>query len=235
MNLDVTKSIGGPKSITGLCTDLFLIAIRVREAEDLGAPEALRKLITYYIDRFGKNCKALSIPQESVDECTYAVVALIDETVLSVPGECRDYWLARPLQLDYFGTNLAGQEFFQKLERIIVSIEKKKDVLDVYYLCLSLGFEGKYKMGNAQERTAIVEDLGNKLSRSRGGAQGPLSPHSYFAEATGGRVRGAVPVPLWAVAAGCAGAVAAWYAVLQFLNSSQASAVLDIVRQVSAR
>ena len=96
MNLDVTKMLGIKRDVTALCTDLFLIIIRMREAEDLGDPAALRKLITYYLSLFEKNCKAIGMDPESAAEAKYAIVALVDETVLSVPGACRDYWISRP-------------------------------------------------------------------------------------------------------------------------------------------
>ena len=73
------------------------------EAEDLGDPAALRKLINYYLELFQKNCATMKLTQASIDDAKYALVALMDETVLSVPGACRDYWISRPLQLDYFG------------------------------------------------------------------------------------------------------------------------------------
>ena len=159
MNLDLSKNLGGARELSGLCTDLFLIIIRMREAEDLGDPAALRKLINYYLDLFQKNCLAMKLPQASIDESKYALIALMDETVLSVPGACRDYWISRPMQLDYFGDNVAGQEFYNKLQTLLVQPENKKDVLEVYYLCLALGFEGKYKISNAEERLAILEDV----------------------------------------------------------------------------
>ncbi|MCX7727054.1 MAG: type IVB secretion system protein IcmH/DotU [Chitinispirillaceae bacterium] len=177
MSLDLTKTVGGRKDIEGLCTDLFLIVIRMREAEDLGEPAALRKLIHYYLDLFEKNCKAIGISSEAILNAKYAIVALIDETVLSVPGACRDFWLTRPLQLDLFGDNLAGEEFYNKLQKLLQEPEKNKDVLEIYYLCLSLGFEGKYKLYNTEERITVMEELGRKLRRTRMRASSGISPH----------------------------------------------------------
>ncbi len=232
MNLDLTKTIGGPKKLTGLCTDLFLIVIKMREAEELGTPEALRKLIAYYIDLFEKNCRTISIAQDTITDAKYALVSLLDETVLSIPGACRDYWLSRPLQLDYFGHATAGEEFYRKLDKIGVQLDQKKDVAEIYYLCLSLGFEGKYKIANPQERLKIVENLGMKLKRLRGPMKGMLSPHSYFAEAGEGKTKSRRgPIPLWAVAAACVGLLGAGYGLLFALNSSQLGSVLELVQR----
>jgi type VI secretion system protein ImpK len=169
----------------------------MREAEDLGEPSALRKLINYYINLFEKNCKAIGMPQDSIIEAKYAIVALIDETVLSVGGACRDYWLTKPMQLDYFGDNIAGEEFYEKLKKIMLQPEKKKDVLEVYFLCLSLGFEGKYKLYNPEERITIMEELGKKIRRTRTRLSAELSPHGRRAEVASFKKEKKIFIPFW--------------------------------------
>jgi type VI secretion system protein ImpK len=235
MNLDVTKTFGGAKELTGLCTDLFLIVIRMREAEDLGDPAALRKLIGYFLSLFEKNCKAINIKDESIQDAKYALVALMDETVLSVPGACRDYWFSRPLQLDLFGDNIAGEEFYNKLQKLLLQTENKKDVLEVYYICLSLGFEGKYKISNPEERITILDDLGRKLRRTRIRSSSDLSPH-------GGRIdNGVAPkkksggflFPIWLSAVLIGGLVIFSYIIFFIMSSSGTAHIINMLTSTS--
>lgn len=235
MNLDLSKTLAGAKELTGLCTDLFLIIIRMREAEDLGDPAGLRKLINYYLDLFQKNCGAVKITQPSIEETKYALIALMDETVLSVPGASRDYWISRPLQLDYFGDNLAGQEFFNKLQNLLLQPESKKDVLEVYYLCLSLGFEGKYKISNSDERLAIMDDLGRKLRRTRIRASSELSPHGRRIDSEILRRKGAFLLPLWVAGAVCCAAVIAGWAALYASNASVVNDLTSSIHSLIAK
>lgn len=233
MKLDVSKTLGGSRDLTGLCTDIFLIVIRMREAEDLGEPAALRKLINFYLDLFTKNCRALGVENETIGEAKYALVALLDETVLSIPGACRDYWFSRPLQLDLFGDNLAGEEFYKKLNRMLERPEKKKDVLEVYYICLSLGFEGKYKITNADQRVGLIDELGRKLRRTRMRVSSGLSPHGKRGEVTvGQRKFGRMPFPLWVPAAvSVAGTVAAWV-IMETMASSNLDSILRTLKMI---
>jgi type IV / VI secretion system protein, DotU family len=235
MNLDLSKTLGGSRELTGLCTDLFLIIIRMREAEDLGDPAALCKLINYYIGLFEKNCSALKVAPDTIAEAKYALIALIDETVLSVPGICRDYWMSRPLQLEHFGDNIAGQEFYNKLQKMLLQPENKKDVLEVYYLCLSLGFEGKYKISNPEERTAIMEDLGRKLRRTRIRASAELSPHGKRADSTILKKKVPVFFPLWLTGAICGGAVVVCWSVLYFVNIAHVNGLAAMVQSLLAK
>jgi type VI secretion system protein ImpK len=234
MNLDLTKTLGGSRELTGLCTDLFLIIIRMREAEDLGDPAALRKLINFYLDLFQKNCATLKLPPASIDESKYALIALMDETVLSVPGACRDYWISRPMQLDYFGDNIAGQEFYNKLQNLLLQPESKKDVLEVYYLCLALGFEGKYKISNPEERLAILDDLGRKLRRTRIRVSSELSPHGKRADSAILKKKGVFLFPLWISGILCAAAaVLGWFALFSLSSSQQAALMSSIQSLIS--
>jgi type VI secretion system protein ImpK len=233
MSLDVTKTLGGNKDIQGLCTDLFLIVIRMREAEDLGDPASLRKLIGYFLDLFEKNCKAIGITQDSISEAKYALVALIDETVLSVPGICRDYWFTRPLQLDLFSDNIAGEEFYNKLQKMQLEIERKKDVLEIYYICLSLGFEGKYKLYNAEERITIMDELGRKIRRTRIRSTSGISPHGGRTDTIKRRKSGGFLFPIWLAAILIIGSIAALYSSLFIISTTQAAGIMDFLGKLT--
>jgi type VI secretion system protein ImpK len=235
MNLDLSKTMGGSRDISALCTDLFLIIIRMREAEDLGDPASLRKLIGYFLDLFEKNCGSIGMAPDSIAESKYAIVALMDETVLSVPGACRDYWISRPMQLDYFGDNIAGQEFYNKLQNLLLQPENKKDVLEVYYLCLALGFEGKYKIADPAERFAIMDDLGRKLRRTRIRVSAELSPHARRAETAIPKRSTAFLFPLWLSGVIAAGIAAVAWTVMFFINANALSGFLSSIQSTLAK
>jgi type VI secretion system protein ImpK len=236
LNMDLTRAVGGSREMTGIATDLFLIIIRMREADDLGDPASLRKLIMYYLDLFKKNCVTVGISTEAVNEAMYAIVALIDETVLSVSGACRDYWFSRPLQLDLFGDNIAGEEFYIKLQKVLAQAEKKKDVLEMYYICLSLGYEGKYRIMNPEERTTILEETGRKLRRTKIRMSSSLSPHGNRTDYVPPHKKvSAITFPLWAAALVIAGLCGMAYVAFMWLSSMELQKVLRIVEQMMVR
>lgn len=226
LNLDLTKTAGGARSLVALCTDLFLIVIRIREAEDLGDPAALAKLIRYYIQLFQNNCKAIGANPEHDREALYALVALLDETILSVQGPCRDFWFSSPLQLELFGDNIAGNEFYNKLQKILVEPEKKKEVLEIFYICLSLGFEGKYKLAGGDERARLMEDTGRTLRRLCMRSSSGLSPHGQPGSlGTNGPKMSRTRMPLWLFASINAAAIVVAWAALAVTGSVLASSV----------
>ncbi len=178
--IDIKLSKGETKieNISTLCTDIFLIVIKMRDAKDLGETAALRKLIIYYLKQFEKNCSVLGVKSEVVNSVKYALVAILDETVLSIPGEARDFWIGNPMQLEIFGDNIAGQEFYNKLDKLLANPETNSDALEVFYLCLSLGFQGKYLIDNAEEREKVIVNLARTLIKSKNTNVDILSPHA---------------------------------------------------------
>jgi type VI secretion system protein ImpK len=155
-------------------------------------------------------------------------VALLDETVLSVPGRCRDFWVTSPLQLEFFGDNIAGEEFFRKLDTLLIEPEKLKEVLGIYYLCLSLGFEGKYRISNFEERGRIIDNLGRQLSKVRSQKSTSLSPHGQrgILPVRGNGLKRAM-VPLWVVGVVAAVILGIVWGALTLLTSNTLQAVMQ--------
>jgi type VI secretion system protein ImpK len=198
----------------------------MREAEDLGEPASLVKLIKYYLELFEKNCRLIGQGEREIEDAKYALIALLDETVLSIAGPCRDHWIGSPLQLEYFGTNVAGEEFYRRLDKLLLEAESMNEVLEVYYLCLSLGFEGKYKIANRREREAVVENLGKTLGKSLPLQSEKLSPHGIRHTSTAFKKRSGI-APLAIMASAAAATVLFVWIALAFLSSSGADNMLD--------
>ena len=232
LNLDLSRvSDTSRRPIDSLCTDIFLIVIRMREAEDLGDPASLVKLIRYYLELFEKNCAHMGIHSDDVSTVKYAMVALLDETVLSIPGACRDYWISSPLQLDYFGDNLAGEEFFRKLDKLLVEPAVKKEIIEVYYLCLALGFEGKFRIAEPSQRERIVENIGRVLKNAQTVRFQKLSPHGAQSETrTQTTHKRPAMIPLWVVAASAAALTGTVWLICVLLSMTRMKMLISLVR-----
>ncbi len=154
--------------IIDLCKDLILIVNKMRETKELSDPISLRNQILQFLYQFKRNCNVAGYSDNAVNDAVYALVSLIDETVLSIPGDCRSYWLIKPLQLDLFNNIIAGEEFYSRLDNLLASPQLNTDILKIYVLCLSLGFEGKFRIYNSQERLKIFKKFRYLFSGSNG-------------------------------------------------------------------
>jgi type VI secretion system protein ImpK len=174
-NLNMGKSdISSGTNLADLYGDIFAIVLFLRETSDFGDPKILHDKIDLMLKNIEGKTKQLGIPDEDILDAKYAVSALIDETVLYSSWTLRNVWLNNPLVVEYFNDALAGEVFFDRVERIRTDGSKLK-LLEVYYMCLMFGFEGRYKIIGPEELKAYIngirEQLGYKSAER-------LSPHS---------------------------------------------------------
>ncbi len=80
-------------------------------------------------------------PQADYDLARFAVCAWVDEVILNSPWQEKDQWKREQLQRLYYRTTDAGEEFFERLNQLGLH---QRDVREVYFLCLALGFMGRY-------------------------------------------------------------------------------------------
>ncbi|KAA6461946.1 DotU family type IV/VI secretion system protein [Acidobacteria bacterium AB60] len=113
----------------------------------------------------------------------FAVVAFLDESVLKMQNPAFADWAQRPLQEEMFGHNRAGEIFFDHLHTILVRQDSAEtaDCLEVYCLCMLLGFKGKYALSSgisslsgqqgarsSGEIQALIRQSRDKIDRIRG-------------------------------------------------------------------
>ena len=72
--------------------------------------------------------------------------------------------------LDLYGTLNAGETLFEYLSGILKRRENKPaiDLLEVYALCLMLGFRGRYNSGSGEQVQSWREPMIEKITRYRG-------------------------------------------------------------------
>lgn len=81
------------------------------------------------------------ITQEEYNEARFAVCAWVDEALLGSTWPGKTEWQKESLQRKYFQTADAGQEFFERLNQLG---QHQRDAREIYYLCLAMGFRGRY-------------------------------------------------------------------------------------------
>ncbi len=120
---------------------------------------------------------ATGYPADDVKLATFATVAFLDESILNSQNPVFADWRRETLQHELFGTFIAGELFFQNLQALLGRNDSPDlgDLIEVYYLCLVLGFLGKYSAGDRGELARILQATAQKLRRIRGPFNG-LSP-----------------------------------------------------------
>ena len=124
------------------------------------------------IDRFflnfDKQAKNFAKPAGEIEEARFAFCALLDEIMLSPGCPRHDEWARMPLQLRFFKEDLAGERFFERLERLRAEPQAHIEALEVFHTCLLLGFQGKYLIAGPEKRDALIYRVGREIRQVRG-------------------------------------------------------------------
>jgi type VI secretion system protein ImpK len=88
----------------------------------------------------------------------YALVAWIDEVLIEtqVPWEGQDWWKENALEVELFGTRESNEQFYMKAKES--STLSHRDALEVFYVCVMLGFRGLYR--DSQTASFLAEQHG---------------------------------------------------------------------------
>jgi type VI secretion system protein ImpK len=197
--------VTGPVTLPELATEIFLFALGMRSRADKAEFNAVHAGALRLFEEFERRAKTQRKDPEETAAAKYALAALVDEVVLSSDWPGREQWADDPLQLRFFGTYLAGEGFFERLDALRTTEKTSADVLEIYYLCLLLGFKGKYGISDVERLQALRKVVQNELERAQSEDPKGLAPHW---QVTDGPDPQADRLPRWLVYA-CAAVLAA--------------------------
>jgi len=112
----------------------------------------------------------LGYTPEDVRLATFALVAFLDESILNLASPVFADWPRKPMQEELFGGHVAGEIFFQGLQRLLSRGDSQElaDLLEVYQLCMLLGFRGRYSLSGPEAVRPIIDAVAEKIRRIRG-------------------------------------------------------------------
>ncbi|MFZ5522439.1 MAG: type IVB secretion system protein IcmH/DotU [Pseudomonadota bacterium] len=177
--------------------DGFYLVFLLRQRQAPRDAAEFRERIKDFLMEFERGALRLKADAEDVHLAKYAFCALVDETVLSSSFRVRDAWERQPLQLQFFGDQLAGEHFFDKLEAVRAQGARRLQVLEVFHMCLLLGFQGKYLLEGSEKLGYYTARLGDEIAHLKG-KRAPFAPHWAAPDKVIHALRH--EVPLWAVA-----------------------------------
>jgi len=148
----------------------FTVAVRLRANRQVAADAAsFRAHVKTLLTSADRDARARGYPADTVKLAIYAYIAFLDETVLNSSQPMFSEWARQPLQEEVFGEHMAGENFFHYVGDLLGRQDSAElaDILEIYQLCLLLGYRGKYSTdpGSLQ---GLVLSVQQKITRIRG-------------------------------------------------------------------
>jgi type VI secretion system protein ImpK len=151
--------------------EVMTATVRLRAQRQVAADAAsFREHIRHLLGIAEREALDAGYAGDDVRLALFAVVAFLDESVLNSANPMFAEWPRRPLQDELFGGNVGGEAFFQQVRQLLVrqDSEQLADLLEIYQLCMLLGFHGRYSATESGDMQSLIAQVGSKIRRARG-------------------------------------------------------------------
>jgi type VI secretion system protein ImpK len=204
----------GLSPLVAAAAPLLQLLARLRNTLNQPDPGDLRERAVAAVRGFEMRARDTGVAMELLRPAHYALCASLDDVVLNTPWGSTGVWDARSLVSTFHQEVRGGERFFDLLRQMCQNPGSFLPVIELMYLCMSLGFQGRYRLSarGPAELDRLREDTYTLLVRQRPPAEPELAPHWRGVAAP---YRSVQPiVPLWVAASGALailGGVFVWF------------------------
>lgn len=221
----------GINSLVTEASPLLALINRIRNTARHDNVDQLRQQVIQEIKQFTRRAIAAGIEPKVVGAGQYALCATVDDVVQNTPWGSASSWSKRGMVTTFHREAWGGDRFYTLLDFMQRDAERNHNALELMYLCLALGFEGRLRVlpNGAAELARIRDALHRLIRRRRGDYERALSPHWEGVQTTR---RGAkAVVPIWVAALiGLVCAAIFYFGALFFLNADSDVTFRDLFR-----
>ncbi len=228
----VVPSGVGLNPLEAAAAPLLSLVMRLKNTPSHPDPERLRQRMIEEMKAFTANAREAGIDEKTVFRARYVLCTTLDEVILNTPWGRASEWSESSLLITFHNEAWGGEKFFELLDSIILDPRKNLHLLELMYLCLAFGIQGRYKLlengrGRLEEQR---ERAYNAIRSARGEFERELSPRwRGMVEQSNPLIR---YVPLWVVAGVAAALLLLAYAIFSWLLNSTSDPVLAVLADV---
>lgn len=196
--------VAGFNPLLQAASPLLGTAARLRTMPQHPNPAALRAALAEGVKQFESTTRAQGLPNEQVIAGRYVLCTFIDECASSTPWGGSGAWGSQSLLVLFHNEVSGGEKVFQLMGKLAENVPANRNLLELMYMALALGFEGRYRIvdnGRAQLET-VRERLAQMLKQHTPAVDKELSPAWAGVRRADSRLRDGIPV--WVVAAATA-------------------------------
>jgi type VI secretion system protein ImpK len=136
----------GSNTLVSTAWELLTQVVELKGSSGRESLAILNDRLSMGITAFEANALHEGVEQSQVMSARYVLCSVIDEAVVTTAWGSRSDWSKTSLLSRFHNETFGGEKFFQLLERLSRDPVKHVAMLELMYLCLSLGFEGKYRV-----------------------------------------------------------------------------------------
>ena len=165
-----TSLIDGMNPFISLAKPIFIHIDKLLHTYDLGDVGNVHALLIEEIDAFTQNAAKQNVENSQVLVARYLLCTFLDELICTTHWGKNNDWARDSLLGHFYRETYGGEKFFQLLTKLLASPANNIHLLEFMYVCISLGFEGKYRIQTRgkMELDAIRENLFKQIKTVQG-------------------------------------------------------------------
>lgn len=169
----------GMNPLLALANPLLCTAPRLRATAHVADPQALKDGLAQAIRDFEQRARAQGLPPERVLAARYILCTVLDEAAAGTPWGSGGTWGRNNLLVTFHNEGFGGDKVFQLMAKLAEDPATHRDLLELIYAALNLGFEGRYRVidGGSAQLEAVRERLAQILQGVRGDHAPALAQH----------------------------------------------------------
>jgi type VI secretion system protein ImpK len=214
---------------------LLAAAPRIRATARHPNPAGLKEALAEGLRKFEAQARAQGLPNEQVIAARYILCTFLDESAASTPWGSSGTWSAQSLLVQFHNETWGGEKVFQLMSKLAENVEPNRNLLELLYVVLSFGFEGRYRVidnGRAQ-LDGVRQRLVQLLRQGRASYDKALSPRWQGVEQRVARLRDGLPI--WVIASVSALGLALIFIGLRFKLGDQAEPTFKALQALDAK
>ncbi|KAF0864229.1 type IVB secretion system protein IcmH/DotU [Pseudomonas sp. LD120] len=221
-------------ALVAAASGLLSEVVRLKHSATREDMHALNQQLTAGVKRFETRALQNGAESGQVMSARYVLCTVVDEAVVSTTWGNESEWSQMSLLSSFHNETFGGEKVFQLLEQMTRNPVRHLPMLELIYLCLSLGFEGKYrvKARGMLELEGIRDALYRQIRQLRGDVPRELSPQW---QGLGNQRPSLVRiVPWWTVALFTLVSLTVMYCGFAWVLGEQRETVLQPYRQLDS-
>ena len=206
---DLPDIVSGSNPLVTAANPILNLVPQLRVTAHHPNPAALRDYLVEQIRTFELRAKQAAVNSETIVGARYCLCTALDETAAQTPWGGSGIWSRHSLLVTFHNETWGGEKFFQLLSKLGQNPQQHRDLLELMYYCLAMGFEGRFRIvdnGRSQLET-LKQRLLQILAQTSQEFDRPLSLHWKGEESN--KRKAWMYIPAWVVAciAGLIGAL----------------------------
>lgn len=189
--------VAGMNPLVAAANPLLDVIPQLRTTLNHPDAAALRDYLVEAIKRFEMRAREAGVSAENIIAARYVLCTVVDETAASTPWGGSGMWARNSLLVLFHNETWGGEKFFQLLSKLAENPAANRSLLELMYVCLAFGFEGRYRViDNGRSQLEVLrERLAQILHKAAGDYERDLSPRWKGVVAARSKILDALP--LW--------------------------------------